>query len=209
METLESIRTFFQKGEWVTSMVFKEAYFHIPINPHSRKYLHFHVQSQSYKLEALLSSAPMEFTLVVKEVKLMSQNNGRRIHQYRDDWLVRATSHQTCLHDTQILVAICQELGWIVNMEKSELKPKQIFTFVGYQYDLRDGKIRHILECWQTFNLKIQKLLTDPYCWIRQLMSLLSQLTATKKPVHLVWLHLRLIKWHLKNHGGPQNHEKW
>ena len=27
------------------------------------------------------------------------------------DWLVRATSHQTCLQHTQTLVALCQELG--------------------------------------------------------------------------------------------------
>ena len=32
---------------------------------------------------------------------------------------------------TQILVALCQELDWVVNMEKSELEPKQIFDFVG------------------------------------------------------------------------------
>ena len=31
---------------------------------------------------------------------------GTRIHQYLDDWLVRATSHQTCLQHTQTLVAL-------------------------------------------------------------------------------------------------------
>ena len=35
---------------------------------------------------------------------------------------------------------ICQELGWMVNLEKSELEPKQIFNFVGYQFDLRVGR---------------------------------------------------------------------
>ena len=52
----------------------------------------------------------MEFTKVVKEIKLMVQNKGVRIHQYLDDWFVRATSHQTCLHHTQTLVGMCQEL---------------------------------------------------------------------------------------------------
>ena len=32
---------------------------------------------------------------------------GYRIHQYLDDRLVRATSHQTCLQHTQTLVALC------------------------------------------------------------------------------------------------------
>ena len=36
----------------------------------------------------------------------MASQRGIRIHQYLDDWLVRATSHQTCLHHTQTLVAL-------------------------------------------------------------------------------------------------------
>ena len=44
-----------------------------------------------------LSTAPMEFTVVTKEVKLMAIHKGIRIHQYLDDWLVRAKSPQTCL----------------------------------------------------------------------------------------------------------------
>ena len=69
----------------------------------------------------------MEFTVVAKEVKLMAMHKGIRIHQYLNDWLVRATSHQVCLQHTQDLVKICQELGWLVNLEKSELEPKQVF----------------------------------------------------------------------------------
>ena len=84
----------------------------------------------------------MEFTTVAKEVKLIAQSRGIRIHQYLDDWLVRANSYQICLKHTKMLVALCQELGWIVNHDKSELEPKQIFNFVGYQYDLKIGKVR-------------------------------------------------------------------
>ena len=39
----ETIRTSLQQGEWVTSIDFKDAYFHIPIQEQSRKYLRFHV----------------------------------------------------------------------------------------------------------------------------------------------------------------------
>ena len=138
METPETIRTSLQRGEWVTSVDFKDAYFHIPIQEQSRKYLRFHVQGQTYQFKALpfgLSTAPMEFTVVAKEVKLMAGHKGIRIHQYLDDWLVRAKSHSICLQNTQTLVRICQELGWLVNLEKSELEPKQVFNFVGYQFD--------------------------------------------------------------------------
>ena len=39
METPETIRLSLQKGEWVTSLDFSDAYFHIRINQRSRKYL--------------------------------------------------------------------------------------------------------------------------------------------------------------------------
>ena len=114
METPETIRTSLQQGEWVTSIDFKDAYFHIPIQEQSRKYLRFHVQNQTYQFKALpfgLSTAPLEFTVVAKEVKLMATQKGIRIHQYLDDWLVRARSQQISLQHTQILVRLCQDLG--------------------------------------------------------------------------------------------------
>ena len=60
----------------------------------------------------------------------MALQKSIRIHQFLDDRLVWARSHQTCLQHTQTLslVALCQDLGGLVNMEKSELYPKQVFN---------------------------------------------------------------------------------
>ena len=212
METPETIRTSLQAGEWVTSIDFKDAYFDIPIHNQSRKYMRFHLQGRSYQFKALpfgLSTAPMEFTVVAKEVKLMALQKGIRIHQYLDDWLVRASTHDTCLQHTQTLVTLCQELGWLVNKEKSELVPKQVFNFVGYQFDLKEGRVRPTEEHWQTLTDKIRSILSDPVCPVRQFMSLIGLLTATEKQVHLGRLHMRPIQWHLKNNWRvPESLEK-
>ena len=207
METPETIRTSLQRGEWVTSVDFKDA-----IQEQSRKYLRFHVHGQTYQFKALpfgLSTAPMEFTVVAKEVKLMAGHKGIRIHQYLDDWLVRAKSHSICLQNTQTLVRICQKLGWLVNSEKSELEPKQVFNFVGYQFDLRSGRVRPTPDRWQSLQNKIISLLRLPACPVRQFMSLIGLLTATEKQVHLGRLHMRPIQWHLKNNWRvPESLEK-
>ena len=212
METPETIRTSLQGGEWVTSIDFKDAYFHIPIQEQSRKYLRFHVQGQTYQFKALpfgLSTAPLEFTVIAKEVKLMATCQGIRIHQYLDDWLVRAGSHQLCLWHTQHLVKICQDLGWLVNLDKSELEPKQIFDFVGYQFDLKVGRVRPTPDRWQSLQGKILEILDQPTCPVRQFMSLIGLLTATEKQVHLGRLHMRPIQWHLKNNWHvPESLEK-
>ena len=71
---------------------------------------------------------------MVKEVKLMAQNKGIRMNQYLD-WLLRAPCPETCQQHTQTLLALCRDLAWVVNIQKSELIPQQDFSFVGYQFD--------------------------------------------------------------------------
>ena len=86
--------------------------------------------NQTFQFTALpfgLATAPLEFTKVVKEVKLMAQARAIRIHQYLD-CLLRPPSLETCLQHTQTLLALCQQLGWVVNMTESELVPKQVFN---------------------------------------------------------------------------------
>ena len=139
----------------------------------------------------------------------MAIHKGIRIHQYLDVWLVRATSHQVCLQHTQDLVKICQELGWLVNLEKSELEPKQVFDLVGYQFDLMAGRVRPTRDRWQNLQEKILEILSLPACPVQQFMSLIGLLTATGKQVHLGRLHRRPIQWHLINNWRvPESLEK-
>ena len=58
----------------------------------------------------------------------MAIHKGIIIHQYLDDWLVKATSHRGCLRHTLDLVTICQSLG--------------------YQFDLMAGRVRPIPDHW-------------------------------------------------------------
>ena len=212
METPETIRLSLQQGEWVTSLDFSDAYFHIPINHRSRKYLRFHLKGQTFQFTALpfgLSTAPLEFTKVVKEVKLMAQSRGIRIHQYLDDWLLRAPCREICLRHTQILLDLCRSLGWVVNMDKSELVPQQTFDFVGYHFDLSQGLVKPTQDRWRSLSQKLNLLLGLECCSVRQFMSLIGLLTATEKQVVSGRLHMRPIQWHLKKHWhAPESLEK-
>ena len=203
IETPETIRLSLQTGEWETTLDFSDAYFHIPINKRSRKYLRFFLNKQTFQFTALpfrLATAPLEFTKVVKKVKLMAQARGIRIHQYLDDWLPRAQCRETCLQHTQTLLALCQQLGWVVNMKKSELEPQQVFNFVGYRFDLGSGRVLLTQDRWLVFQEKLNFIKNRSSCTIRQFMSLIGLLTATEKQVLSGRLHMRPIQWHLKRH---------
>ena len=79
--------------------------------------------------------------MIVKEVKLMALTRGIRLHQYLDDWLIRAQvqGRSTSEHSDS---GRSESLGWIINQEKSELKPSQVFSFVGYEYHLDSNPLK-------------------------------------------------------------------
>ena len=111
----------------------------------------------------------------------MVQIRGIRIHQYLDDWLLRAPSQETCQQHTLTLLALVRELGWVVNMKKSELSPQQVFNFIGYRFELLTGRVLPIQGRWASLRQKLLCLKTQNTCTVRQFMSLIGLLTATEK----------------------------
>ena len=109
-----------------------------PHPPNSKKFLRFcHRSGVPVHPSSFRPGQPLQvFTMIVKEVKLMVLSRGLRLHQYLDDWLIRSQSREEAQVNTQAVVNLTQSSGWIINQEKSELKPTQVFSFVGYEYHL-------------------------------------------------------------------------
>ena len=96
-----------------------------------------------------------------------AQARGIRIHQYLDDWLLRAPCQATCLQHTRTLLALCQELGWVVNMKKSELTPQQVFNFVGYRFDMLTSRVLATQDRWSTLKQKLRFIKDWNCCTVR------------------------------------------
>ena len=80
----------------------------------------------------------------------MALSRGIRLHQYLDNWLIRAQSQEEAKVNIQTVVDLTQSLGWIINQEKSELNPTQVFSFVGYEYHLNSTLVKRTQEMAQT-----------------------------------------------------------
>ena len=95
---------------------------------------------------------------------------------------------------------VIQSLGWIINQEKSELKPTQVFSFVGYEYHLDSALVNATQERW----LKLQDLIlrrkSKHVLTARCLMSLIGLLALAEKIVPEGHLHMRPFQFHLKEH---------
>ena len=201
METPETIRTSLQTGEWVTSIDFKDAYFHIPIQSQSKKYMHFHKQDKAYHFKALsfgLSTAhgvhcsgqrgQVSCTAkgyknppVPRRLVGHSQIPPNLSPTYKDTNIplsgIRLASEQREIRTgTETSIRFC----------RLPVRPEggQGQTHVGTLADLAD---------------KNKRPSDRSVCPVRKLMSSIGLLTATEKQVHLGRLHMRPIQWHLKN----------
>ena len=201
METSESIRASLIPGVRVSSIDLSDPYLHIPIHSNSRKYLRFCHKSQVCQFTSLpfgLATAPQVFTTIVKEVKLMALARGIRLHQYLDNWLIRAQSQEEAQVNTQTVVDPTQSLGWIINQEKSELKPTQVFSFVGYEYHLDSALVKPTQERLLKLQDLILRLKSKHVLTARCLMSLIGLLASMEKMVPEERLHMMPFQFHLK-----------
>ena len=76
----------------------------------------------------------------MNQVKIMARSQGLLIHQYLDDWLLRSKDRQVLIRQTAWMQKQCAILGLKVNLEKSEIVPKQDH-FVGYMYHAVTHKV--------------------------------------------------------------------
>ena len=140
METSQLIRATLGRGEWTASVDLKDAYFHVPLLPAAKKYCRFTVKGQVFQFRTMpfgLCSAPREFTKLSLPILKALRMHGIKVHAYLDDWLIRGSSPQEVLKDVQMTLNTLQNLGWIINWEKSELTPKKQFVFLGLTFDLQ------------------------------------------------------------------------
>ena len=85
--------------------------------------------------------------------------------------------------NTQAVVDLTQSLGWIINQEKSKLKPTEVFSFVGYEYHLDSALVKPTQERWLKLQDLILPLKSKHVLTARCLLSLIGLLASMEKMV--------------------------
>ena len=106
-------------------------------------------------------------------------------------WLIRSQSQEEAQVNTEAVADLTQSLGWIINQEKSELKPTQVFSFVGYEYHLDSALVKPTQERWLKLQDLILQLKSKHVLTARCLMSLIGLLVSMEKMVPEGRLHIR------------------
>ena len=118
METAQTVREAIGREDWMVSLDMKDAYFHIPIHPQSRRYLRITFNGQVFQFKAMcfgLSTAPQVFTRVIAPVSRIMHLAGFRIMLYLGDWLSLAKSWEEMVRVIRFILELVTELGILVN----------------------------------------------------------------------------------------------
>ena len=197
METADTIRRAIQPGEWVSSIDISDAYYHVPVAPAIRKFFRFVVNGKVFQFRSLpfgLNTAPREFTKILEPLLGRLRDQGIKVHAYLDDWAVRAPTRDLCHLHTQTVLHTLRSLGWCINTAKSELTPRQSFTFLGMQFDTVAATVapapKHADRMRHLYNLVCRR----PTWTARQFYSLLGYLQFLAPLTLRGKMHLRPIQ---------------
>ncbi len=183
--------------DWFAAIDLKDAYFHVSILPRHRPFLRFAFEGQAYQYKVLpfgLSLSPRVFTKVVEAALVPLREQGVRILNYLDDWLILAQSRKQLSAHRDLVLKHLSLLGLRVNWEKSKLVPTQRISFLGMEFDsvnqtarLTQERAQSVLNCFKTLSGRTAVPL-------KLFQRLLGHMAAAAVTVPLGLLHMRPLQ---------------
>ncbi len=183
--------------DWFAAIDLKDAYFHVLILPRHRPFLRFAFEGQAYQYKVLpfgLSLSPRVFTKVVEAALVPLREQGVRILNYLDDWLILAQSRRQLSAHRNLVLKHLSLLGLRVKWEKSKLVPTQMISFLGMEFDsvnqtarLTQEHAQSVLNCFKTLSGRTAVPL-------KLFQRLLGHMASAAVTVPLGLLHMRPLQ---------------
>ena len=202
MDTPQEIQRSLQQGSWVFSLDLKDAHFQIPIHEASRRFLRMEFKGTVFQFKALpfgISTAPWVFTKVVSVVKSMFHLDKMSLFQYLDDWLGDAPDKESASLRSNLLVQVCTKLGFLINLEKSDLLPAQQFDFIGMHFDLLEGRVSITSKNLSKVLETVQRFVALEKASAQQWQSLIGVVGAQATVLPFGRLRVRPLQFFLKD----------
>jgi len=128
METLSTIQQSVQPGNWLVSVDLKGAYFHVPVAADFQQFLRFSIGQLHLQFTCLtfgLSTSPRVFSKVLLAAVALLRTREICLYHYLDDLLLLAQDRDRLLEHRGQVILTFREIGWLLNLEKSQLEPLQ------------------------------------------------------------------------------------
>jgi len=172
----------------------KEAYYLIPVDKSNRKYLRFSFNDSLYEFNCLpfgLNTAPYVFTKILKPVVGYLRNLGFLSVIYLDDLLLIGNTYSECSANINASVELLQNLGFIVNEEKSCKIPSKNCKFLGFVLNSQTMTLELPSDKRCKIRDQITKFRKLKQCKIRKFAQLIGSLVACCPAIQYGWAHIK------------------
>ncbi len=124
-----------QTGDQLVTIDLRDGFHHVKVHESFRTYLGMYCGGHYYEWCCLpfgLSCSPYFFNKILRPVVQFLRENGLRNALFVDDFCLMA--QPSCMTDhKEFALTTLDDLGWLVNLEKSVLIPKDNCIFVGFR----------------------------------------------------------------------------
>ena len=194
MEGLQNLRYLLQEGDYID---LKDAYYCVPLQKNSRKYVRFRWSGNLYEFLCLcfgLGPAPRISTKLLKIPIAILRRINMGMIIYLDDMLLMGHSIEEISMCRDTVIFLLQHLGFVINWKKSVLTPVQEIEFLGLKINSVNLEISLTEEKIQKVKTKCQNLLTEPETSILELTRVIGLLTSTIQAVLPARLQCRYLQ---------------
>ena len=135
MDNIHTAKHLISPHCYLASIDLQDAYYSIPVDPNSRKYLRFMWQGERWQFAALpngLSTAPRLFTKLLKPVFAELRKAGHTVIGYLDDTIIIGETKEKLKESVSATTKILSELGFLIHTKKSVLIPTRELAFLGF-----------------------------------------------------------------------------
>ncbi|KAI2646068.1 Transposon Ty3-G Gag-Pol polyprotein [Labeo rohita] len=204
MLTIKQVVSQIRSEDWFVTIDLKDAYFHISILPHHRKFLRFAFRGEAYQYRVLpfgLALSPRTFTKCVDAALAPLRLQGIRILNYIDDWLILAQSELVATQHRDVVLAHMKELGLRLNARKSVLSPLQRTTYLGMVWDSTTMQARLSPARIESILTAVARVKEGRSLTVKQFQRLLGLMAAASNAIPFGLLYMRPLQWWLKTRG--------
>lgn len=138
MAMLRMVAAAIRRDDYVVSLDLSDAYFHVQIFPQFRGFMRFKFRGKIFKFRVMpfgLSLASRLSTKLIRAITTFCHKRGIRLIFYLDDTIIMGHSHAQVLAHRDFVMDLLRKLGFMINIEKSDLAPVKQFMFLRLLWD--------------------------------------------------------------------------
>ena len=135
MDSIHTCTSLMHQDCFMTSIDLQDAYYSIHIAPEHQKFLKFWWRNTLYQYTAMpmgLTSAPRIFSKLLRPALSYLRLKGHTLSIYIDDLYIQADSAEQCRKTVGSTLTLLNNLGFYINVDKSQLKPKKVLEHLGF-----------------------------------------------------------------------------